>query len=114
MKKLIVFIPILYSLIISGQVDKAGCKEVEPAYMNRMQGFYIQNCEFSEYKDIEFFYVGTDGKSVRVRKAGEYRRHGQWQNHQQRVRCDDDERNPAASRTQRDRRGQGHRRTDFP
>jgi outer membrane protein OmpA-like peptidoglycan-associated protein len=39
-----------------------------------MQGFYLNNCEFSEYKDIEFFYVGLDGKSVRVRKAGEYRR----------------------------------------
>jgi outer membrane protein OmpA-like peptidoglycan-associated protein len=41
--------------------------------MNRIQGFYLNNCELSEYKDYEFFYVGPDGKSVRVRKAGEYR-----------------------------------------
>jgi len=74
MKKLMVFSMFLYSVLAFGQSDKPGCKEVEPLYMNRMQGFYIHNCEFSEYKDIEFFYVGTDGKSVRVRKAGEYRR----------------------------------------
>lgn len=74
MKKLFAFLLILNSVLVSAQNDKPGCKEIEPAYMNRMPGFYLNNCEFSEYKDIEFFYVGIDGKSVRVRKAGEYRR----------------------------------------
>lgn len=74
MKKLFAFLLTLNSVLVSAQNDKPGCKEIEPAYMNRMKGFYIHNCEFSEYKDIEFFYVGIDNKSVRVRKAGEYRR----------------------------------------
>jgi outer membrane protein OmpA-like peptidoglycan-associated protein len=74
MKKALLLLLILNTLLASAQTDKPGCKEIEPVYMNRMQGFYLNNCEFSEYKDIEFFYVGLDDKSVRVRKAGEYRR----------------------------------------
>lgn len=74
MKKALLIILFFNTILASAQTDKPGCKDVEPAYINRMQGFYLQNCEFSEYKDIEFFYVGLDGKSVRVRKAGEYRR----------------------------------------
>jgi len=61
-------------MLAVAQTDKPGCKEVEPTYMNRMPGFYLFSCEFSEYKDVEFFYYGLDGNSVRVRKAGEYRR----------------------------------------
>lgn len=73
--KNVLFVLLAFStMLASAQTDKPGCKEVEPTYMNRMQGFYLNNCEFSEYKDIEFFYVGLDNKSVRVRKAGEYRR----------------------------------------
>jgi len=73
--KNVLFILIAFStMLASAQTDKPGCKEVEPTYMNRMPGFYLFSCEFSEYKDIEFFYYGLDGNSVRVRKAGEYRR----------------------------------------
>lgn len=74
MKKLFAFLLTLCSVLGSAQTDKPGCKEIEPVYMNRMPGFYLNSCEFSEYKDIEFFYEALDGKSVRVRKAGEYRR----------------------------------------
>jgi len=74
MKKALLLLLILNTLLASAQTDKPGCKEVEPTYMNRMQGFYLFSCEFSEYKDVEFFYYGLDGNSVRVRKAGEYRR----------------------------------------
>jgi len=74
MKKALLLLLVLNALLLSAQTDKPGCKEVEPTYMNRMQGFYLFSCEFSEYKDVEFFYYGLDGNSVRVRKAGEYRR----------------------------------------
>lgn len=74
MKKSLLLLLIFNALLASAQTDKPGCKEVEPTYMNRMQGFYLFSCEFSEYKDVEFFYYGLDGNSVRVRKAGEYRR----------------------------------------
>jgi outer membrane protein OmpA-like peptidoglycan-associated protein len=39
-----------------------------------MKGFFIDNCTSSEYKEHEFFYHGLDGKSVRLKKAGEFRR----------------------------------------
>jgi outer membrane protein OmpA-like peptidoglycan-associated protein len=74
MKNVLLILLAFNTMLAVAQTDKPGCKEIEPVYMNRMQGFYLNNCEFSEYKDIEFFYVGLDGKSVRVRKAGEYRR----------------------------------------
>jgi len=74
MKNLFLILLVFGSLLASAQTDKPGCKEVEPTYMNRMPGFYIFSCEFSEYMDVEFFYYGLDGNSVRVRKAGEYRR----------------------------------------
>jgi outer membrane protein OmpA-like peptidoglycan-associated protein len=74
MKTVFLILLAFNTMLAVAQTDKTGCKEIEPAYMNRIQGFYLNNCEFSEYKDIEFFYNGLDGKSVRVRKAGEYRR----------------------------------------
>jgi len=73
--KNVLFILLAFNTMLAvAQTDKPGCKEVEPTYMNRMPGFYLFSCEFSEYKDVEFFYYGLDGNSVRVRKAGEYRR----------------------------------------
>jgi len=74
MKNVLLILMALNTMLAVAQEDKPGCKEVEPAYMNRMPGFYLFSCEFSEYKDVEFFYYGLDGNSVRVRKAGEYRR----------------------------------------
>jgi outer membrane protein OmpA-like peptidoglycan-associated protein len=74
MKNVLLILLAFNTMLAVAQTDKPGCKEIEPVYMNRMQGFYLNNCEFSEYNDVEFFYVGLDGKSVRVRKAGEYRR----------------------------------------
>jgi outer membrane protein OmpA-like peptidoglycan-associated protein len=75
MKKTALLIAILYiSQFSFGQTDKPACKSIEPSYMGRMNGFYIDNCESSEYKEHEFFYHGFDGNSVRLRKAGEFRR----------------------------------------
>ncbi len=66
---------ILFSFLVSySQTDKPACKSAEPSYLGRMKGFYIHNCELSEYKEHEFFYHALDGKSVRLRKAGEFRR----------------------------------------
>lgn len=62
------------SLFSMGQTDKPDCKEAEPSYLDRMKGFYLRNCQSSEYQEYEFFYHGIDGKSVRLRKAGEFRR----------------------------------------
>jgi outer membrane protein OmpA-like peptidoglycan-associated protein len=74
MKNVLLILLAMNTMLATAQTDKPGCKEIEPVYMNRIDGFYLNNCEFSEYKDIEFVYYGLDGKTVRVRKAGEYRR----------------------------------------
>ncbi|MFZ4522558.1 MAG: OmpA family protein [Bacteroidales bacterium] len=62
------------SLVAKGQADNPDCKGAEPAYLDRMKGFYLKSCNSSEYKEHEFFYRGNDGKSVRLKKAGEFRR----------------------------------------
>ncbi len=65
---------LFFSLASYSQTDKADCKNIEPSYLGRMKGFFIKACSSSEYKEHEFFYHGLDGKSVRVKKAGEFRR----------------------------------------
>jgi outer membrane protein OmpA-like peptidoglycan-associated protein len=65
---------LFFSLISMAQQDKPDCKDAEPAYLGRMNGFYLSNCQTSEYKEHEFFYRAIGGKSVRLKKAGEYRR----------------------------------------
>lgn len=62
------------SLVSYCQTDKPECKDIEPSYLGRMKGFIINNCSSSEYKEHEFFYRGLDGNSVRLKKAGEFRR----------------------------------------
>ncbi len=74
MRKLILLIILGCSSLLSvGQTDKPECKGAEPSYLDRMKGFYLKSCQSSEYKEHEFFYRGTDGKSVRLKKAGEFR-----------------------------------------
>ena len=63
----------LYSMICLGQTDNPDCKDSEPSYIGRMKGFFLKSCISSEYKEHEFFYHATDGKSVRLKKAGEFR-----------------------------------------
>jgi outer membrane protein OmpA-like peptidoglycan-associated protein len=75
MKSSTLLISILFiSLVSFSQTDKPACKNIEPSYLGRMKGFYIDHCESSEYKEHEFFYHGLDGNSVRLRKAGDFRR----------------------------------------
>jgi len=69
---LIIFV--LYSMVSIGQTDKPDCKDAEPTYIGRMKGFFLQNCQSSEFKEHEFFYHSTEGKSVRLKKAGEFHR----------------------------------------
>jgi outer membrane protein OmpA-like peptidoglycan-associated protein len=55
--------------------DKKGCETVEPTYMNRLQGYRINDCEQSEYKEPEFiYYAGSPAKAVKIEKGGKYRK----------------------------------------
>lgn len=65
---------LFFTLTSYSQTDKPDCKNIEPSYLGRMKGFFLNNCTSSEYKEHEFFYHGLDGKSVRLKKAGEFRR----------------------------------------
>jgi len=75
MKRTTLLTAILFFTLISySQTDKPDCKNIEPSYLGRMKGFYLNSCVSSEYKEHEFFYHGLDGKSVRLNKAGEFKR----------------------------------------
>jgi outer membrane protein OmpA-like peptidoglycan-associated protein len=65
---------LLFSVISYSQTDKPDCKNIEPSYLGRMKGFFIHSCTSSEYMTHEFFYHGFDGKSVRLKKNGDFRR----------------------------------------
>lgn len=74
MKKLlwILFAGIAFSA--NAQEDKASCTTAEPNYVNRMPGFYISDCQVSEYKDYDFvYYVGNPAKAMKIRKGGMFR-----------------------------------------
>ena len=51
--------------------DVKRCENSEPAYINRMPGFYISECKNSDYNDAEFiYYVG--GKAMKISIGGKY------------------------------------------
>jgi OOP family OmpA-OmpF porin len=52
--------------------DAERCKDIEPTYMQRLPGFYIGDCRFSEYKEHEFVYW-VNGEATTLKKAGVYR-----------------------------------------
>ena len=52
--------------------DAERCKDIEPTYMQRLPGFYIGDCRFSEYKEHEFVYW-VNGKATTLKKTGVYR-----------------------------------------
>ncbi|MBL7846339.1 MAG: OmpA family protein [Cyclobacteriaceae bacterium] len=55
----------------SNAQDVARCKDAEPAYLNRMPGFYISECKNSEYNDVEFIYY-VKGSAQKINKGGKY------------------------------------------
>jgi outer membrane protein OmpA-like peptidoglycan-associated protein len=78
MKKLIFLLLLAVSITVYSQ-DKKGCDTIEPAYLNRLPGFSITECKYSEYNEKEFiYYVG--GKAIVVKDAGVYREIWYWKN----------------------------------
>lgn len=51
--------------------DVKRCEGSEPAYINRMSGFYISDCNNSDYNEVEFvYYVG--GNANKIKKGGKH------------------------------------------
>ncbi len=72
MKKLITFLLLVYSIAAFSQQDNVKCKDIEPVYLERLPGFSISDCKFSEYNEKEFIYY-VSGKAIKLIKAGVYR-----------------------------------------
>ena len=70
MKKLLLFLFLLIKLMAYAQ-DTPRCPNAEPTYMNRMPGFYINDCKNSDYNDAEFIYY-VKGKAFKINKSGKY------------------------------------------
>ena len=73
MKRLILFTLISFSLVAAAQ-DKKGCDTVEPKYMTRMPGFYLSNCEQSEYKTYKFSYKDLTDAGATKEVSGRFYR----------------------------------------
>ncbi len=73
MKRFFLFVLISFSLLSSAQ-DKKGCDTVEPKYMTRMPGFYISNCEQSEYKTYKFSYKDLKDAGASKEVSGRFYR----------------------------------------
>ena len=66
------FLIVLFTTSLSGFTqDTPRCPNAEPAYINRMPGFYISDCKNSDYNDAEFVYW-VDGKANKINKGGKY------------------------------------------
>lgn len=70
MKKSLFFAFALFSITVNAQ-DTKRCEGSEPAYLNRMPGFYINDCKNSDYNDAEFVYW-VKGKANKINKGGKY------------------------------------------
>jgi len=70
MKKVLTLCLSLLSLTLFSQ-DVKRCESAEPAYINRMPGFYISDCRNSEYNDVEFVYY-VKGNALKINKGGKY------------------------------------------
>ncbi len=69
-----------FTIFCSAQ-DKIGCENTEPAYLNRLPGFHISDCEESEFKDHTFiYYNGSPAKSNKLNKGGKYHRFTYFKN----------------------------------
>ena len=70
MKKTLTLCLSLFSMTLFSQ-DAKRCESSEPAYLNRMPGFYISDCKNSEYNDVEFVYY-VKGNALKINKGGKY------------------------------------------
>ena len=68
MKKVLTLCLALFSFTLIAQ-DVKRCESSEPAYINRMPGFYISECKNSEYNDVEFVYW-VKGNALKINKGG--------------------------------------------
>lgn len=71
MKKLIMLVFLAISMAGFAQ-DKKGCDTIEPSYLQRLPGFSISDCKYSEYFEKEFVYY-VKGKALKLKKGGVYR-----------------------------------------
>ncbi len=80
MKKIILIL--LFTTATSqvfSQDHKQTCKNVEPTYLNRFEGFYITDCQESEYKEPNFvYYPQAGGKAETLAKGGKYKKIYYW------------------------------------
>ena len=76
MKKLLfLLIPVFYATVAIGQTDDPSCKNAEPTYLNRIPGYYIAQCQESEYNEKTFaFTPAPSAKTEVITKAGRYRK----------------------------------------
>jgi len=72
MKKLLLLLFLSFSLNGFSQNDEAGCDAVEPTYLTRMPGFFIQGCQHSEYGNKTFYYTDLNSKEIERPISGIY------------------------------------------
>lgn len=72
MKRLITICMMACSMFSFGQTDVERCKDIEPVYLQRLPGFSISDCRYSEYNEKEFIYY-VNGKAINLKKSGVYR-----------------------------------------
>jgi outer membrane protein OmpA-like peptidoglycan-associated protein len=79
MKKIILLLALASSTIqLHSQDDKQACKNAEPNYLNRFEGFYISDCAESEYKEPNFVYWPKSGIAETIDKGGKYKKIYYW------------------------------------
>lgn len=69
MRNLTIAILLMVPLMIWAQDD---CKE--PSYLNKIEGFDLTSCKYSEFNEFEFSYYGLNGKYISMKKGGIYYR----------------------------------------
>lgn len=68
-QQLLILLTMITSLCFAQDIKR--CENSEPSYINRMPGFYINECKNSDYNDAEFiYYIG--GKANKINKGGKY------------------------------------------
>ncbi len=71
MKKIISLILVIYAVTAYAQ-DVKKCEGIEPAYLNRIPGFDISNCESINYFEYAFEY-NASGQYYKQKKGGKYK-----------------------------------------
>jgi len=69
MKKLLISLLLLFPVLTRAQEDCA-----EPSYLNRIEGFDLASCKFSEFNEYEFQYYDLKGNYITMKKGGVYHR----------------------------------------